>query len=683
MTDVESLVPRFDPLTNPGLDQVYLYLKKRGINQEDMDALGIQLKPAAQLIATAINKQPNPADSRVAAVFPHYDVLGRTIDWWSARLIDSGLSAVKGWQAAVEHKWGKMFCPPNEPPRAYLVPSLDWTKLTRGARVYIHESCIKAINGAALGKWSIGLNGVWGWCSKKHDVALVEELKSLPWKSLELQPVIVFDSNASDNWDVQNAITQLAARLYLVTGRQAVHILLPAGGDGHWGFDDFRMSVGDKLATQFLDQDGVLVEVDEFQRMRMELNARCCVVSSLSCVADQDTGTLMKHSGFINVNYAHFIADVEDEAVSVARAWLRWDRRTEVKELRYEPGGEKIRSGEYLNLWKGMGVQAEEGDVRPWLELLERQIPDRGLREWVLKWFAYPLQNLGAKLSSFLHLYGPPGSGKNALLHPLMTIYGSNGIVINKDQIASTFNSVYAFRQFVNLDEIHGGTDMNAMAITNRIKGMVTSPKLLVNRKGEPEYEIDNHVNLVTTSNYSDSLKLDEGDRRACVIRFGGLDDAGWWGRYFQWAGAFDSPEPGAGGALYAFLLGVDLTGFDPAGRAYMTEWKEMVTDATRSPMEKWVRDLWDDPDSVLPPVMRGRKVLTPEQVGAAYYPDDPGKNTPGLRNSLGQRMTDLGFKRMILKVDGATKRVWVLGRDDVSMDEARADLRRGPGGKY
>lgn len=655
----------------PGIDQAYAYLEKRGVSRADVDELGLWIVPARELITRARGVEANSADTRLAIVFPHVGVNGQPIDWWSARLVDCGLAPVaRGFAGFVEQKWGKMFCPPNEPPHAYLVPTLDWTRLQRGDRVYIHESCIKAINGASLGYWSVGLNGVRGWSSKKHGVALVDELRALPWKALELQPVIVFDSNAADNWDVQHAIASLAAKLLEVTGRHAVHILLPPGPNGqHWGFDDFRVAVGDDAARQFLDSAGAAgpIEVSDFERLRLKLNSEVCVVRSLGRIAEQDTGTLMTRGTFCDVNFAHYVvisADDEGRQINVPKVWLTDERRTEVEKLEYVPGGESI-CPDYLNLWRGMGLEPEVGDVSPWLELLQRQIPDEALRRWVIQWFAYPLQHLGAKLNTYVHLYGPPGTGKGAVTYPLLPIYGRNGTIIGKDQISSAFNSVYASRQFVLLDEIHGGAEVGALAVSNRIKLLATSPTLTVNKKGEPEYEVRNHVNFVTNSNYSDSIKLDEGDRRACVIQFGTRDTMipkEWFKDvYFPWA------DGGGSAHLYAHLLGVDTTGFDPKGWAPMTVWKEMVTDATRDAMEKWVRDLWDDPDSVLPPILRGAKVLSPEQLGVAYYPDDHNKNTPGLRNALGQRMQDIGFKRIEVKVDGAKKRFWIVGERNAS----------------
>ena len=225
-------------LQNLGFPAVLKYLRDRGIHEDMIEDLGLHIMPAAEVIRRS--RGSASADDRLAVVFPHYNVGGDYINWWSSRLVDTGLRpVVASFAALVPHKRGKMYCPPNEPPHAYLPPILDWRILQKGDRVYIHESCIKAINGARLGRWSIGLNGVWGWGSRKHNLSLVQELRDLPWRALQLRPVIVFDSNASDNWDVQAAISQLTARLLEITGQHATHILLPKHGDEHQGFDDF------------------------------------------------------------------------------------------------------------------------------------------------------------------------------------------------------------------------------------------------------------------------------------------------------------------------------------------------------------------------------------------------------------------------------------------------------------
>lgn len=666
-----------------GIDIAYKYLQDRGISIEDIDRLGIVIAPAREVIANARGTTAFGDDTRLAIVFKHIAGHGGDIDWWSARLVetDSRPPPHKTFIDLIAYKArGKMFCPPGEAPHAYFVPTLDWSLLAKGDNVYIHESCIKAFNGANLGYWSIGLNGVRGWSARKHGITLLEELRTLPWKALNLNPIIVFDSNAAENWDVQLAMGSLAAKIYEFSGQRSRHLLLPKNADGnHWGFDDFVVSAGVDAARRYLDTaaEAPVIDLSEIELKKIQLNAEVCVVRSLGRIAEQKTGYLMSRAAFTDVNYASWTArNDDDKFVSVPRLWLMDERRVEVEKLEYSPGSPAIvprgaadSDSSFLNLWRGMGVEPANGECELWQELLEKQVMDATLRKWFLQWMAYPLQNLGAKMNAYVHLYGPPGIGKNAILQPLLEIYGCNGVVMGKDQIASTFNSIYSARQFVNLDEMHGGSDSGALSISNRIKGLVTSSKLVVNTKGQPEYEVTNCVNLVTTSNYSDSIKFDEGERRACVIKFEGRMGQEWWDTYFKDIRAAQ---------VYSFLLDVDMTGFNPGGAAPDTQWKEMVIDATRDAMTKWVRDLSIDPDSVLPEIAKGVRFLTPEQLGAAYYPGEPGKNTPSLRNQIGLRMNDAGFERTgLISVGGAMRRFWVIRKGAWTNDEIRSEYTR------
>jgi hypothetical protein len=649
-----------------GFPAVLKYLRDRGIDSSLIDDLGFQILPAGEMIKRS--RGTASMDDRLAVVMPHFNVAGDYIDWWSARLVDTGLRpVVASFAALVPHKRGKMYCPPNEPPHAYLPPILNWRELAKCDRIYIHESVIKAVNGARLGRWSVGLNGVWGWGSKKHGQGLVAELRDLPWRALELRPTIVFDSNALDNWDVQAAISQLAAKLLEITGRHAEHLLLPkADGGGHWGFDDLCVAWGDDRARAYLDGDGVAVEISEVQLLKNKLNAEVVVVRSLGVVADQQSGTLMRRNVFTDVTYAHYLANVEKKngditQVNVPKLWLMDDKRASVEKITYMPGQGRIENNE-LNLWTGMGCEPVEGDVDRWLKLLEHGLPDERIRKWFIQWMAYPVQHLGAKLHSYVHLWGPGGSGKQAAIAPLMLIYGNdNSVVIGRDDIASSFNSIYANKQFINVDEIHkadtrmGGDE----TVNNTLKRLVTWPEFVVKRKQDPEYRIPNVCQIVTTSNYPDSIKLDDDDRRCAVLRFGVKGSnlpKEWWTEYFKWL-----EEEGGAEAVYHYLLGVDMAGFNPKGDAPLTDDKREMIRAGHRVDEQWVNELWDDPDQCLPPILAGRALMSNDELATLCYGEDQGGVTPGKRNALGIRMHAAGFQKRQIKFKGKVQRFWIV----------------------
>lgn len=657
-----------------GFPAALKYLSDRGVTQEDINALDIRIVPAQALKSAAYNSVTY--DERIAVVYPHFDFQGKHVAWWSARLVDTGPRPMTGFQALVPSKRAKMFCPPNEPVRAYLPPICDW-QFKDGERVYIHESTLKAINGAKLGGKHIGLNGVEGWSSKKHNIALIAELKDMPWKAKKLIPVIVFDSNWDDNDQVALAISRLGAKLYEFTGQWAIHLPLPKSPTGdNWGFDDFCVTVGAEAAREFLAGEGKPVETSELEMMKLKLNTEVCIVTSLSRVVEQASGIIMTRASFTDVNYADYVVLTEEgKQINVPKAWLADKRRLEVETMDYLPGQPRIVGGSY-NLWKSMGLEPAVGDVQRWLDLMEHNVQDAELRQWMLCWMAWPLQNPGQKLNTFMHVYGPPGTGKQAVLRPLMRIYGQdNAVVLGREHLSSSFNSVFANKQFINVDEMHNGSGDIAMTINNKMKKLVTDDVMVVNMKGVPEYSVRNCANIVTTSNYPDSIRLDDDDRRCCVIRFGNRGTQKgreFWEAYYAWVDGVGAA------AVYDYLLTLDLGTFDPKGWAPMTEDKVEVTRATRNVLEQWVGTMYEDPDQVLPPILRGRCLMSGEEMAQYAFSDDPTGVTPGKKNQLGIKLHGAGFSKVELKVEGKKVRFWVVRKKEQewTTDDARKHLK-------
>lgn len=670
----------------PGIEKVWEYLKKRGIDRGLADRAGLHIMQAVELIAAARRSANVMAvDNRAAVVFPHYKLGGGTepIEWWSARLVPLAgvetLRVVASFGDLVERRpMGKMFCPPNEPPRGYIPPEtvFAWGGLRNEDRVYIHESCIKALNGAVRGYASVGLNGVWGWCSKKHNIALVEELRDIPWKARKLTPCIVYDSNVRDNEQVQRAEAALAAKLHEITGQTARAFRVPKRENGEdRGFDDFCVEEGDDRVREFLEGDGEEIDIDPRRQMLMELNEKVAVVMELKRVAEVGTGALMTRGEFCDLNYADMVTWDEDRPVNVPKQWLAWEGRRVVGTLEYAPGEARmVRRGgglPNLNTWAGMGRSPERGDVDPWLELLVNNVASEELREWITAWCAYPLQHLGAKMNTYLLMFGPSGTGKNLFFRPLHLIYGENAVLVDTDALKSSFTSLYAQRQLVHADELvraRGEED----TVSQRIKAMVTQEKITVNRKGQPEYKVDNHINLAITSNYWDCVKLDVDDRRACVVRWGGGDvgvdrrgDQTYWQNYVRWV------DGGGAEALYWYLLEKDISGFDPTAWAPATAWKEQVKEASMGPMELWARDLWADPKSVLPLPAVDRAVWTSKELGALYYGKSTQEMSQGESKAIGNVLRNAGFvqanggKSVKRTKADVPERFWVIQKRD------------------
>jgi hypothetical protein len=657
----------------PGLSRVYKYLRDRGITKEDIEKLGLKIELA--------NALTGRKDNRAAIIFPHIDLVGRTQDWWSARLVEleERPKVITSFSQLTAPK-GKMFCPPKEPPCAYLPPILPWGQYKYGDTIYIHESCIKAINGAKLGLWSVGLNGVWGWMSTKHNIALIRELKDLPWKALGLKACIVFDSNAEDNAQVKAAISALAAKLFAICGVRATHRLLPRRPDGeHWGFDDYTVYHGPAIATEFLAGNGedvgeYVVDIGEMELLKVKLNSEVCIVRSLGRVAEQETGTLMSKGTFCELNYADYVVYEDDKQVNVPQSWLKDHRRTEVESLVYEPGKPKLFEGN-LNLWRGMGCDPVEGDVKPWLDLIDNNIANEELKKWLIQWLAYPLQNPGKKMTSCALVFGPSGTGKDILFRPLSRIYGANYVMISNAELKSDFTSLYTAKQFVHANELVKARDSGDL-IQQRIKMLCTSEKVTVNAKGQPEYQIRNALNLALTSNYVDCVRLDADDRRVGVIEWRPLVDHKNDEEY--WTNLVNMIDGDGSAAIYHHLLQVDLSDFEPNSWAPESDAKEDVKESGVTSIEAWARRMFKDPDNELPELAKGKSLYSGRELAALYYENrSPDEISKRMVDEVAFAIRAAGFLKAnggkpVRTEDGRTDRYWIIRQRDDNWNDGK-----------
>lgn len=574
------------------------YLEKRGIDRSTTKLCGIAFKGAAELSNFV------GGNGRCGIVFPYHDIHHNPMLYETVRWIDKKVQSTFQVGLAVSGRNAlKLSAPTGKVPKPYFPPINDWNHVDKGTRVYFHESVVKAINGALLGKLSIGLNGVFGYASTKKNVPLLQEIEQLPWRELQLQPVIVYDSNWRNNTQVMLAINRLAGALLhrIPDIVPPLHLPLPPNGDEDWGFDDARMALGDDWATSYLNGEGVPIDASPMNAARVELNSELVWVHEIARIVHMDEGHLFSPHIFKQGAYSnHVVFSDDNRPMSVADAWLKWEHRNEVHRLVYEPGKERLHTPLWFNTWRGMGCEPKEGDVSLFLEALENNIRDVSLRKWLVQWLAYPIQNLGAKVLTNAVLVGPPGTGKSWLCELMGRIYGAdNYIEIGREQLESSFNSVYHTRQLVNINEVtRSSSRERSISANNKLKQLTTSPSLVVNKKGEAEWICANHVNVIITTNYTDGLFLDEQDRRSTVIDWKPVvdhrNDRDYWERMYKWRDG-DGPA-----ALYHWLLNIDLTAFDPAGWAIGSEAKQEMIESARTSWEVWVMDLAKDPELFL-----------------------------------------------------------------------------------
>lgn len=282
------------------------------------------------------------------------------------------------------------------------------------------------------------------------------------------------------------------------------------------------------------------------------------------------------HSGqFAPINRAG------DKQRALADAWLSHLGRRQYDGLVFAPG--RAVPDSILNMWQGFAVDPVAGDVSPWLEVLAALVPKASDQAYVLRWYAWKVQNPGSVPDTILIFHGAKGTGKGALHVPLLALFGRHAMLADDPElIAGRFTWHLMTLAFAVLDEAIFVGDMRQ---ADRIKSRVTARAMTYEQKGFDPVQGLNQIAFVMLTNHGHNWQATTDERRAVVLEVsdtlrGNLE---FWTRYHAWA---EGPGPSA---LLHYLLNVDLTGFNPRaipkGEALR---RQVELTALRDPAAAW-----------------------------------------------------------------------------------------------
>ena len=300
-------------------------------------------------------------------------------------------------------------------------------------------------------------------------------------------------------------------------------------------------------------------------------------------------------------------------------AWL--DKNRHAEQISWVPGGaEEIKDQvvsmggwlrkpgcTILNLYRPPTLKPKAGDVTPWLDhvrlLFEAEM------NHIIRWLAHRVQRPGEKINHNLVFGGPQGIGKDTILEPVKRAVGHwNVHEVAPRDILGQFNA-FAKSVILRVNEARdlggdtpAGHGVDRFTFYEHMKTYSASPPdvLKVNEKHLREYYVPNVCGIVITTNHKeDGLYLPADDRRhfvACCDLEKEAFDPSYWNRIYSW---FDS----GGDAFVAdYLLGIDLSDFDPKAPPPKTEAFWTIVNSGRSPDNAKIADALDDlgrPDAV------------------------------------------------------------------------------------
>jgi len=306
-------------------------------------------------------------------------------------------------------------------------------------------------------------------------------------------------------------------------------------------------------------------------------------------------------------------------------AWLKHSNRRQHRELVIRPAEGEVTADNCLNEWVGYAVPESAGNVKPFLRLLLRLVPNKAARRYVLKWLAHLIQHPNMKMHVSLVFWShEQGVGKNLFFEAIVQLIGpTHAGVIGQAELTGDFNEWANRRVFVIGDEV-SSSDKRTTA--DRLKGLITGTTLRINEKYQPAREVQNLLNFVFLSNRNDTVFLDDHDRRYFVweIRAGALPQ--------RKADAFAGWRNNGGlPALLRFLRNFDVSGFDPKAPAPLTEAKREMIEDNRSDFEAWTAELMG---SNVAQVL-GRELITSSEL-AQRYARETQRQAPSAKTVVG-----------------------------------------------
>lgn len=140
--------------------------------------------------------------------------------------------------------------------------------------------------------------------------------------------------------------------------------------------------------------------------------------------------------------------------------------------------------------------------------------------DWIQLLLTHPKQKLRC-----LVLVGEHGGGKDTFMDWLVDIVThSNGIVIGGEEMESGFNTNWAGKHLVCLNEV--SYDLGDKKTKEKIKNLITGEKISIEGKGDNRYQVDNHTKVImATNNMYDFMKIDDTEERFHVREMSGLKD--------------------------------------------------------------------------------------------------------------------------------------------------------------
>lgn len=319
------------------------------------------------------------------------------------------------------------------------------------------------------------------------------------------------------------------------------------------------------------------------------------------------SGTVLKPAAFNRSKRLEYMQYMEDNKVGAFEAAEDMGHLVHAESFEYQPGETVFtphptdKQAIVWNTYQSPDIKPKQGSTPNFDTYLEALFDKDGDREVVLKFLAYTVQNPIHIHSFALVVFGNHGSGKTLLGELLGVMVGeSNFGIVSAPDIKSQFNGWAMNKQVILLDECF---DLGTLEIANKLKTHIGAKTIPINRKNKNMIDVVNYANFIITSNYTDAVRMDQGERRYYVIETNrdlgasNPESVKILNPIFDMARRRTQEGKDELAAVYHMLKHMDLSDYNPSMLPKRTEAMEHMIEANRSDWQSYLTDAIDNQD--------------------------------------------------------------------------------------
>ena len=157
--------------------------------------------------------------------------------------------------------------------------------------------------------------------------------------------------------------------------------------------------------------------------------------------------------------------------IELGKWWIKNAGRREYDSVMFDPAQEKEAKG-CLNLYEGMAIKPEKGSWKRTLRHIYQILCncDAEKFKYVVKWFAWCIQNPGARAEVVIIFKGKQGAGKGFIFSQFTKIFGEHGFHIsNRTHLTGQFNGYMRTCVFLFADEAYYPGDKEVEGALNQL----------------------------------------------------------------------------------------------------------------------------------------------------------------------------------------------------------------------